>query len=140
MRAILNNVIKFTNQNIVNRFSKENPDISLEDCQKIFIETLKWLWLCNESYYDNANKMHLFIYDDSLIIDKMWHNFILFTKEYHSFCHEYFGRFIHHSPNSDESDNPNFDNDLTNMYSYIYDKLGEDTLNLWFREFPDKFN
>ena len=140
MRPELNTVITFKNINIINRFSKENPNISIENCQKIFTETLKWLWLCNESYYDNVEKIFLFIYDDSLIIDKMWHNFILFTKEYQNFCLENFGRFIQHSPNNDEDENTDFDRDLSNMYSYIYDKLGEDTLNLWFREFPEKFN
>src|SRR4051812_27533059 len=32
-------------------------------------------------------------------VDKMWHTFILFTREYSAFCHSKFGRFIHHVPN-----------------------------------------
>ena len=31
-------------------------------------------------------------------IDEMWHNWILFTKDYAMFCQSYFGRFIHHKP------------------------------------------
>ena len=141
MRPNLNEVTSFSDVNIINRFFKENPNISLDECKEIFTETLKWLWLCNESHYDKVEEMFLFIYDDSLIIDKMWHNFILFTREYNDFCNKYFGRFIHHSPNVDENkENIYFDRDLSNMYSYIYDKLGEDTLNLWFREYSEKFN
>lgn len=34
----------------------------------------------------------------SLVIDNIWHEFILFTREYQAFCNEHFGRFIHHSP------------------------------------------
>lgn len=30
--------------------------------------------------------------------DEVWHNFILFTREYHTFCQSIFGEFIHHVP------------------------------------------
>lgn len=33
----------------------------------------------------------------SIIVDELWHTYILFTKEYASFCNM-IGRFIHHSP------------------------------------------
>lgn len=36
----------------------------------------------------------------SKLIDDVWHQFILFTKEYHSFCHRFFGGYIHHVPNT----------------------------------------
>ena len=35
------------------------------------------------------------------IIDDAWHEFILFTRMYANFCEEKFGRFIHHTPDSD---------------------------------------
>jgi hypothetical protein len=31
-------------------------------------------------------------------IDRMWHSFLLFTKDYNAFCEQYLGRFIHHEP------------------------------------------
>ncbi|MEK6923473.1 MAG: hypothetical protein AABW84_02170 [Nanoarchaeota archaeon] len=31
-------------------------------------------------------------------VDAVWHQFILFTKEYHEFSDEVLGRYIHHSP------------------------------------------
>src|SRR5437764_15253816 len=31
-------------------------------------------------------------------IDRMWHTFLLFTKDYRNFCEEYLGRFINHEP------------------------------------------
>jgi hypothetical protein len=33
-------------------------------------------------------------------VDNLWHSFILFTKDYSSFCKKYIGRFIHHFPNT----------------------------------------
>lgn len=31
-------------------------------------------------------------------VDNLWHSFLLFTREYAAFCHEYAGFFIHHIP------------------------------------------
>lgn len=31
-------------------------------------------------------------------VDALWHQFILFTKEYTSFCDTYLGRYLHHVP------------------------------------------
>lgn len=31
-------------------------------------------------------------------IDRMWHTFLLFTKDYREFCNGYLGRFIDHAP------------------------------------------
>ena len=32
------------------------------------------------------------------VIDDCWHEFILFTLDYFTFCKDYLGRFIHHRP------------------------------------------
>lgn len=34
----------------------------------------------------------------SQAVDVAWHEFILFTREYHRFCHQALGRFLHHTP------------------------------------------
>lgn len=31
-------------------------------------------------------------------VDAVWHQFILFTREYHSFCNDFLGKYLHHSP------------------------------------------
>lgn len=33
-------------------------------------------------------------------VDEIWHNFILFTREYEEFCHRICGHMIHHRPNT----------------------------------------
>lgn len=32
------------------------------------------------------------------MIDAAWHEALLFTREYQSMCHQFFGAFIHHTP------------------------------------------
>jgi hypothetical protein len=34
----------------------------------------------------------------SQVVDVAWHEFILFTKAYESFCTQAFGKFLHHTP------------------------------------------
>jgi hypothetical protein len=34
----------------------------------------------------------------SQVADDLWHEFILFTKNYDAFCRQAFGGFFHHSP------------------------------------------
>ena len=36
----------------------------------------------------------------SLRVDEVWHQFVLFTVEYVTFCKRYFGRYVHHSPSN----------------------------------------
>ena len=36
----------------------------------------------------------------SLRIDEVWHQFILFTREYIDFCLRYFGKYVQHSPSN----------------------------------------
>lgn len=33
-------------------------------------------------------------------VDPAWHTFMLHSQEYAEWCHEHFGRFLHHAPNS----------------------------------------
>ena len=39
-----------------------------------------------------------FVSMPSQVTDDLWHEFILFTREYDTFCQRYFGRYIHHTP------------------------------------------
>ncbi|WP_261836453.1 glycine-rich domain-containing protein [Vibrio ishigakensis] len=35
-------------------------------------------------------------------VDALWHQFILFTREYHDFCIEHLGSFLHHEPSLEQ--------------------------------------
>lgn len=35
-------------------------------------------------------------------VDELWHEFLMFTEDYHRFCDELGGKFIHHIPNSND--------------------------------------
>jgi hypothetical protein len=143
----LESVLSFKNMDVIVRFT-EKYNIDEIEALSIFEETKKWLWLCYE--YPNSEKnINLLIDDSMIIIDEMWHNFILFTNDYHEFCQSNFGRYIHHQPiTNKERENWNKDSSkslseyketLKKQYELIYDQLGEETLNKWYVEFADKY-
>lgn len=142
----LDEVLQYKNENITYRFMKAFA-VSETEAEDIFNETKKWLWLCSQSLQDG---IRLVVTDDIGIIDEMWHNFILFTKEYHHFCQLYLGEYIHHVPESkanqvamaqktEEENNEEMHDILEQMFSYIYDKLGEETLVKWYEGYADKY-
>lgn len=73
---------------LINRFCTDNG-VSVEDARARFQETLKFLMLCA------TNRDH--DYSPSAVVDTMWHQFILYTKDYFKFC-ELLGGYIHHQP------------------------------------------
>lgn len=133
--------IDYYNDNVINRFIKIY-DIDKKEATIIFEETIKFLSLSKLDF-------NFFIDDSMLIIDEMWHNFILFTNEYEKFCLENFGRFIHHVPSTDQ-DRIDFELNKSlelkklkertkKQYEIIFDNFGEETLTRWYIDFADKY-
>lgn len=44
------------------------------------------------------------VYGMAGAVDKFWHTFVMYTKEYAEFCDAVAGRFIHHVPDSPDDD------------------------------------
>ncbi|MET3623284.1 glycine-rich domain-containing protein [Burkholderia ambifaria] len=85
---------EYQNDSVVKKF-RDEWSVSEQAAQEIFEETKKFLFLANHA----QKRCITFEIDESvLIIDKMWHTFILFTKEYAGFCDTFFGRMLHHTP------------------------------------------
>ena len=62
----------------------------------------------------------------SYVVDLAWHEFILFTKYYYTFCNKHYGRFIHHTPG--KSTSPEIFKKTVKLYIKEY---GFPTHNLW---------
>lgn len=143
----LEKALSYQNDDIVYKFL-EQYDISFDEANDIFLETKKWLWLCGQP---TTEKLHM---SESLwILDEMWHNFVLFTREYTNYCHDCFGKYIHHAPtpqSEKEQRKKQYEQNPTDaiekqaqsqrqQYTLIYDKLGQATLLKWFVEYPVKY-
>ena len=85
---LLRQVLSYENEDVVAKIMKA-ADCNRAKAVSIFKDTLRFLYLCGTA--DGK-------WGPTRIIDIGWHEFIMFTRDYTEFCHEHFGRFIHHAP------------------------------------------
>lgn len=140
--------LKYQNDEVIYRFLML-WEVSFAEAQDLFLETKKWLWLCAQ-----PEKQRLGITAPLLIIDEMWHNFLLFSRDYTEFCHDCFGRYIHHAPtphSEKEEYKKQYESALSDLaeknmqeqieqYKLIYQKLGVETLIKWYLEYPERYD
>ena len=141
----LQEIIEYKNEDVLSRFT-DLLAVSEGEAADIFTETKKFLYL--------SMQPNVFIPDELLILDEMWHNFILFTRVYQEFCLSYFGVFLHHIPASKAEKqlqeqayvlNPDqakreFEGRLSKLISITYDQMGEDTVMKWFQVYPESYS
>ena len=127
-------------------------NVSMDEAKDIFTETKKWLWLASEKSV-NGDKEPLFIDGPLLVIDEMWHNFILHTTHYYRYCLKKFNQVLHHVPTTPkekqeykialkerrEETQKAYAEQLNQQCDFIYEKLGEDTLVKWYETYADKY-
>ena len=144
----LEQAISYQNDDIIHRFT-EIYEIDFDAANDLFLSTKKWLWLAAQ-----AGSNRIAITEPLLIIDEMWHNFILFTVEYKKYCVENFGRYLHHAPKKQSEKlmreqafraNPEQieaeESEIVNRQcQLICQKLGAETLLKWYVEYPQKYN
>ncbi len=133
----------YKNEDVIHRFTKIY-DVKQSEAEDIFNETLKWLWITQNVDFP------FFIDDSILILDEMWHNFILFTNDYHEYCLKYFGKFIHHQPSTAseqeawkknwKAEMKKYEKQLKKQYELVYDYLGEDTLKKWYVTYSENYS
>jgi hypothetical protein len=138
-------MLAYQNEDVLSRFM-DMFDVTHEEAKELFQETKKFLFVCQVK--------GVFIPDDLLILDEMWHNFILFTKEYQAFCNTHFDTYFHHLPASKvekeeqrkkntedpEGSRNEYLEKLRYILSITYDTLGKETVQKWFKIYPIKYS
>lgn len=138
----LESVLNYQNQDVIEGFM-QSLDVTEEDAQNVFRETMRWFWYCNHSDTHGFRSIDA----NLVIIDEMWHTFILYTKEYVEFCNRFFSRYIHHAPttNREKEEMTKLSKEeradiKKKQLELVYDLLGRETFIKWYIEFPEKFN
>ena len=72
------------------KFRAHYPDLIDEQVQEV-IEALKVYFKC-------CAQKNEFVAMPSKVVDILWHEFILNTREYQQFCQQAFGKVLHHTP------------------------------------------
>jgi hypothetical protein len=126
-------------------------NVSEDEARSIFEETKKWLWLSAQT--DESEHVSLGIDKPLLVIDEMWHNFLMYTRVYHRFCMDKLKKFIHHEPTpkaekikrqqrvaeNPEKEYKKWKESYYQQLSFIYDHLGPETVIKWYEELPTKY-
>ena len=73
------------------RVRKRYPQLTDSDLDRVLSGLATWFQLSHA-----AGRSVLSM--PSQVVDAAWHEFILFTRNYRSFCHKALGRFLHHTP------------------------------------------
>lgn len=150
----LEDVLAYQNDDLVFKFM-ENWDLTEAETRELFEETKKWLWVSAKaisarSRGEGGPKM--VVAQSMILMDEMWHQFILFTRDYRLFCKEYIGFFLNHAPTTksekkagvaEATQDPEaflakMQEMLEKQYSFIYDNLGEPTLVKWYSDWTEK--
>lgn len=136
--------LDYENEQVVIKAFTDRYNISHTEAQEIFTETKKWLWLAANTH--SSNDKGVFIDEPLMIIDEMWHNFILHTKQYYEFCMTKFKRIIHHVPTPKlqqqklkKLSHSSYETLIKDQYQLIYDHLGPETLVKWYDTFANKY-
>ena len=73
------------------KFAKVRPAFGIKE-QQLVARALRQFFLA----YHKGKHQHVAM--PSQVVDELWHEFILFTRDYQLFCDIAFGRFLHHAP------------------------------------------
>ena len=145
--ASLAAVLAYTNDSVVDRFCSDYG-IDVSEALRIFKDMLRWLWL-NATHTVELEcgvvgvPEWLGIRAEQMVIDEMWHIFLLYTDAYRSFCLSYFGFMIGHAPNenSHQALSPeDLESYLTRYLTYVEKNLGQDTVVRWFEDYGEIYS
>jgi hypothetical protein len=129
--------LRYRHEGVVRRFMSVHG-VPRERAEALFVEMLKWLWLKRRAREARPPGLVLAIYPEIRAIDEMWHVFLLFTRDYAALCDAHLGGFVHHDPAPDGPpeavDEAAFSTELTALYGFVYDELGETPRRAWFEE------
>ena len=144
-KSQLERLLEYRDENVISRFT-DTFDLKSNEAEDILKETLKFLYI--------SQVPGVFISDDLLILDEMWHNMILFTPQYHEFGQQHFMRYVHHVPasKSEKEDRQcllqqqpevarqEYLDKLEVLIAITYDYLGKETVKKWFQEYPKRYS
>ena len=76
---------------LLDKFGTLRPELSLKERQLV-AHALRQFFL---AHLKSGRK---FVSMPTKVADDLWHEFILYTRHYESFCNKAFGQFMHHTP------------------------------------------
>lgn len=76
---------------LIEKLTVLHPELDVKDRQLV-ARALRQFFIAH------LNSGRKFVSMPSQVVDELWHEFILYTRQYERFCQKAFGRFLHHTP------------------------------------------
>jgi hypothetical protein len=93
MQPELSRLKNYINSAVIDYFCHHHPEFSEADGHQLFTDLLVWMWLKHQRAREGKAT---YLFGPLLILDEMWHVFILHTRDYMHFSLNYFGEYVHH--------------------------------------------
>ena len=126
--ATLRDALAYDAPFLIEKLVKDRIADSVADGEALFNEVKKYFVL---SRSDRSRTWEM----QSLRIDEVWHQFVLFTRQYGEFCQRFFGEYIHHSPGNspDSKGTPSREVASFELFQHRYEEMfGVPIPLLWF--------
>lgn len=86
-------ILEYKNAALLQYFCAHHSEINPAEAEQLLSDLMAWLWL---NAYRRRLSKKTYLFGPLLILDELWHAFILHTRDYHAFCDQFFGEYIHH--------------------------------------------
>ncbi|MGL5741305.1 MAG: hypothetical protein ACRCXC_01505 [Legionella sp.] len=123
MSVALAAVLHYKNKRVIEYFCSYHPESTSADAELLFTDLLAWLWL-NQHRAWLGKKTYLF--GPLLILDEMWHSFILHTRDYFNFSMHYFDAYVHHDVEPIGFEHMMKEEELTDYVQDCFTHLGQE--------------
>lgn len=125
----LQQIQDYHNQSVILNFHHKNQEHTLEKVQEYFQDLLAFLWLSHSRKIDNKTTR---MFGPLLILDEIWHTFILHTQDYHAFCQDFFGEYFHHEVEPLHQEHVMEPDELADFLEDCFTHLGEEWVDRYF--------
>jgi uncharacterized membrane protein YgcG len=105
-------------QQVKTRFLQDHPKRSEDEFEWLLFELKRYFIMANL-----LKKAPMF----SVAVDDIWHEMILFTRDYDSFSEKYLGKMLHHTPNTSPEPAPQ----ERAFFDWVFSQLFEITQFSW---------
>ena len=123
MIASLAELRTYKNPRVLEQFCYTHGDYSLIQAEQLFTDLLAWLWLKNQRTHQQKPT---YLFGPLLLLDQLWHLFILHTRDYTEFSERYFGSYLHHDPEPPGLEHHLTEEELGDYVGDCFEYMGSD--------------
>lgn len=131
MINLLPEVLSYKNTSVLKQFCYAHKQFSLAEAEQLFEDLLAWLWVKAERARQNKPT---YLFGPLLILDELWHLFILHTRDYIYFSTHFFGEYVHHEPEPAGFEHHLTEEELSDFINDCFEHLGGEWVERRFAE------